>query len=155
VENAVTWIFDAVRLVSGGLAFFGIRAAYVVFFASSVLYFPVRTGFHLNPQPCEAWVTGSLALYSLTNVPHILLFTVFFVMSSAQLSGRWRLAFAAAATLAMGVFVELGEGLTATGHCRLRDLIPDSAGALIGAALVIGWERIRIGRPRIGAMRGW
>jgi hypothetical protein len=43
----------------------------------------------------------------------------------------------------MGVLVELAEGATGRGHCRLRDLIPDFAGAMLGAAALITWRRIR------------
>lgn len=32
----------------------------------------------------------------------------------------------------MGMLVELSQGVTAHGNCRMRDLIPDSAGALLG-----------------------
>jgi hypothetical protein len=46
-------------------------------------------------------------------------------------------------TLAMGALVELAEGITGRGHCRLRDLIPDSAGALAGAAFVLLADRVR------------
>jgi VanZ family protein len=53
---------------------------------------------------------------------------------------------AALITMTMGALVEIAEGVTGKGHCRSRDLIPDAAGALIGAVIVLlliklGWKR--------------
>lgn len=48
-------------------------------------------------------------------------------------------------TLAMGALVEAAEGMTGEGNCRLRDLVPDLAGALIGALAVYGWAKIKTG----------
>jgi hypothetical protein len=47
------------------------------------------------------------------------------------------------ATLAMGALVEIGEGVSGRDTCRLRDLVPDSAGALLGAAIVFVWNGAR------------
>jgi hypothetical protein len=41
----------------------------------------------------------------------------------------------------MGVFVELVEGATQTGHCRLRDLVPDTAAAALGTVIVLAFQR--------------
>ena len=41
-------------------------------------------------------------------------------------------------TLTVGALLELAQGLTGAGHCRLRDLLPDPAGALLGWALLVG-----------------
>ncbi len=58
-------------------------------------------------------------------------------------------AWAALATIAMGALVEVGQGVSGKGHCRLRDLIPDAAGVLLGSVLVLLWKRIPT-RPRPG-----
>jgi VanZ family protein len=86
-----------------------------------------------------------LAVFSLTNYAHIALFALFFFMTSAQLRMEtWStFAWAGLATLAMSVLVEAAEGITGTGHCRVRDLVPDSAGALLGAATLFLWNRVR------------
>jgi VanZ family protein len=86
-----------------------------------------------------------LAIHSLTNYAHIVLFALFFVMTSAQLRmANWSAyGWAALATIVMGALVEIGQGVTGKGHCRLRDLIPDTAGILIGSIIVLLWNRIR------------
>ena len=138
------WAFAAVRLVLGVLSLRGARWAYIAFVVLALFYFPAKAGFRLDPHPCELSFGLRLAVHSLTNYPHIALFAVFFVLSRAQLSAsKWRaLAGAAALTVAMGALVELAEGATGQGHCRLRDLIPDTAGALAGSVIVLLLQRI-------------
>jgi hypothetical protein len=123
----------------------GVRWAYIAFIVMGLAYFPVKVGFHFAPRACELLVGPRLALFSLTNYPHIVHFALFFVISSAQfsdarLSARASFARAALATLAMGALVELAEGVTGRGHCRLRDLIPDSAGIVVGVIAVLLWR---------------
>lgn len=66
-------------------------------------------------------------------------------MTSAQFDmWRWSgFAWAGVACIIMGLLVELAEGVSGKGHCRLRDLIPDSAGIVIGAVIVLLWTRLR------------
>jgi hypothetical protein len=61
-------------LVLAVLSLRGARWAYIVFVLLGVLYFPARVGFRLDPQPCELAFNASLAIYSLTNYAHIVLF---------------------------------------------------------------------------------
>ena len=138
-----------VYVVLGILSLRGIRWAYFTFVLLGLLYFPVTVGFRFNPQPCELTPGIQLALHSLTNYAHIVLFGLFFVMTSAQLRmSSWSgYAWAAIATIGMGALVEIGQGVTGKGHCRLRDLIPDTAGILIGSVVVLLWNKIRR-RPR-------
>src|SRR6266498_2729362 len=87
-----------------------------------------------------------LRFFSLTNYKHIALFAIFFLMTSAQVHGgrpRTQLLVASGAVLAMGVYVELAEGLTGQGHCRLRDLVQDMAGAVVGATLLLMLRKLR------------
>ncbi|MDQ3919483.1 MAG: VanZ family protein [Acidobacteriota bacterium] len=125
-----------------------LRWAYAAVVVLGLLYFPWSVGFRLNPQPCELAFDLPLAVFSLTNYAHVVLFALFFLMTSTQFRtlDRSTFAWAALATLVMGALVEIAEGVTGKGHCRLRDLIPDSAGALIGAAVLLLWIRIR---PRL------
>lgn len=123
------------------LALRGFRWAYAGFLVSALLYFPAHVGFNLHPRPCELLVDARLAAFSLTNFPHIILFALFFIVSAVHAfadgsATKSALIFAAIATLAMGVLLELAEGATGSGHCRLRDLIPDSVGLLLGALAV-------------------
>jgi len=132
-------------LVLAVLSLRGKRWAYVAFVVLGLLYFPAQVGFRLDPHPCELAFNWSLAVFSLTNYAHIVLFALFFVMTRAQLRVRgWsRFAWAALATIVMGVLVEVAEGVTGKGHCRVRDLVPDGAGALLGQGLVFLWHGVR------------
>jgi len=136
-------------LMLGILSLRGVRWAYVTFVLLGLLYFPVSVGFRLNPQPCTLIPSIPLAIHSLTNYRHIVLFVLFFLMTSAQFRmSNWRgYAWAAVACLAMGLLVELAQGISGTGHCRMRDLIPDAAGIVLGAGIVFLWNTVR-GKPR-------
>ena len=137
-------------LVLGILSFRGVRWAYVTFVILGLLYFPASVGFKINPQPCELIPNMALAIYSFGNYQHIVLFVLFFLMTSAQFRmSQWSgYAWAAAACIAMGILVEVAEGISGVHHCRLRDLIPDAAGIVIGAGIVFLWHRMR-GRPQV------
>ena len=141
------WIFAFLRLAFGLLALRGVRWAYVAFVVLGLFYFPAKVGFRLAPRPCQLAFDIPLAIHSLSNFAHIILFSVFFVMTSAQfrVSNRRAFAWSAAATVAMGALVEDAQGVTGEGNCRLRDLIPDSVGVLIGSIIVLllkraGWR---------------
>ena len=135
----------SVFLVLGVLSLRGVRRAYITFVLLGLFYFPASVGFKFDPHPCELTFGLSLAVHSLTNYAHILLFALFFLMTSAQLRmSDWRaFAWAALATFVMGGLVELAQGLTGKGHCRVRDLIPDAAGILLGSVVILLWNRIR------------
>jgi hypothetical protein len=130
------------RVLLAVLSLRGVRWAYVSFIVLGLAYFPMRVGFRFAPHACQLTFDARLAMFSLTNYPHIVLFGLFFMMSTVHFGGRrWAdrsaIARAAVVTLIMGVLVELAEGVTGKGNCRLRDLIPDSAGILLGATLMI------------------
>ncbi len=136
-------------LILGTLAFRGARWAYFTFVSLGVLFFPARVGFHFQPKPCECQLSVPLALFSLTNYKHIVLFTIFFLMTSVQWrdrSSKTQFLIASVAVLAMGIYVELAQAITGQGHCRLRDLMPDLAGAVVGAALLVVVRKLRPGR---------
>ena len=132
-------------LVLGILSLRGMRWAYVTFVLLGLLYFPASVGFRLNPQPCELVPNLSLAVHSLTNYGHIVLFVLFFLMTSAQFRmSQWSgYAWAAVACIAMRILVEVAEGVSGIHHCRLRDLIPDAAGVVLGAGIVFLWTGMR------------
>ena len=132
-------------LALGILSLRRVRWAYITFVLLGLLYFPASVGFRLNPQPCELTLNIPLAIFSLTNYAHIVLFVLFFIMTSAQFHmDHWpAFAWAVLAAIVMGALVELAEGIAGIHHCRLRDLIPDAAGIVIGAGIVFLWTRIR------------
>ena len=126
-------------------ALFGVRWAYVLYILLGLSYFPVRVGFRFDPHPCEFIPTVSDAFLSLTNYGHIVRFALFFAMSTAQVKRGLRpttpgFAFASVMGLTLGILVEVAEGVTGRGNCRLRDLIPDSVGMVIGALGVALWD---------------
>jgi hypothetical protein len=140
-------------LACGLLAFRGIRWAYVSYIALGLLYFPASVGFELHPRACQLGLSWELAWFSLRNWAHIMLFAIFYLMTMAQFrvrSGR-AFAWAFAIVLAMGAAVEIAEGVTGSRNCRLRDLVPDAAGGLIGMAVV----RLYRGhnQPKVPAVR--
>jgi VanZ like protein len=114
-----------------------------------LLYFPIKSGFRFAVPPCQLSFDLPLAIYSLRNFPHIVLFAIGFVLTAAQFRlSKWRdFLLAAALMVTFGALVELLEGFTRTGNCRLRDLIPDTVGAFIGALVVLTLYRIGW-RPR-------
>lgn len=143
------WLLAFLRLVLGLLALRGVRWAYVAFVALGLLYFPAKVGFRVDPRPCQLAFDIPLALHSLTNYAHVVLFALLFVMTSAQFrrSNRAAFAWSAAATIVMGALVELAQGVTGEGNCRLRDMIPDTAGVLVGFIIVLLLKRMGW-RPR-------
>jgi hypothetical protein len=150
------WLLFLGFLALGVLSLRGMRWAYVAFVTLGLLYFPAKAGFQLNPRPCQLTFDTPLAIHSLTNYGHIVLFAVFFIMSSAQFRmSNWSpLAWAGLAAIVMGALVELAQGVTGAGNCRLRDLIPDAVGILIGATIV--WLLIKRGwRPQPTWALGW
>jgi hypothetical protein len=139
-------IATLLRALLALLALRGLRWAYVAFIVLGIAYFPARTGFRLHPHACEVAFGPRLAAHSLTNFAHIALFALFFVFSCFHFAARRPVpphivVRATAITLAMGAMVEAAEGLTGAGNCRLRDLIPDSAGILLGVAAIVGLRR--------------
>ena len=121
------------------------RVAFVAFVTAGVASFAFRAGWPaapLTPTRCEGLVGVALAMHSFRNTPHIILFGLCFLLARAQFapapllraspSNRRAGVSALAVTIVVGALVEVAEGVTGSGHCRLRDLLPDTAGALLG-----------------------
>lgn len=138
------WLLSFVRILLGVLSLRGVRWAYVAFLVLGLLYFPARAGFRLDPHPCELTFDIPLAVHSLTNYAHVVLFALCFVLTRAQFRvPNWpAFAWSAAITLGIGALVEIAEGATGQGHCRSRDLIPDAVGALAGSVIALLLNRI-------------
>src|SRR5882762_7533533 len=131
------------------IALRGKRWAYLAFVLLGLLYFPAQTHFRVHVPKCEQLLpTLQLLVPLLHNYAYIALFAGFYWMSWVQFGrsdarGIWALV----ATLLVAALVELAEGMTGGGrgqvHCRVRDLVPDVAGA-VGAALLLAiWSRLR------------
>lgn len=121
------------------------RAAYALFVVYGLLYFPLKSGgYRAQGLSCEWTFDLALAIHSLTNVKHIVLLGIFFLLTYAQLPNvRHAMLWSMAACIAMGLLVELSQGATGHGHCRMRDLIPDTAGTLAGALVVAAVKKLR------------
>jgi len=145
----------AVRIGVGVLALLalialrGKRWAYLTFVLLGLLYFPAQTHFRVHAPKCEQLLpTLHLLVPLLHDYAYIALFAGFYWMSWVQFGrsdgrGVWALV----ATLLVAALVEIAEGMTGGGrgqvHCRVRDLVPDAAGA-VGAALLLAiWSRLR------------
>jgi hypothetical protein len=128
------------------LSLLGKKWAYIATIILGILFFPARVGFHFDIKPCEFSFNLPLAIYSLTNYKHIVLFAVFFIMTRRNIrTNGWKgFGWAALATLLFGIIVELGEGVTGDGHCRIRDLVPDVAGVLLGQLIFFFWNSINM-----------
>ncbi len=124
------------------IALRGKRWAYLAFVLLGLLYFPAQTHFRVHAPKCEQILpTLQLLVPLLHNYAYIALFAGFYWLSWVQFGrsdarGVWALV----ATLLVAALVELAEGMTGGGrgqvHCRVRDLVPDAAGA-VGAALLL------------------
>src|SRR5437773_7488956 len=160
----------AVRVGAGVLALLAIialrgkRWAYFGFVVLGLLYYPAQTHFRVHAPKCELLLpTLHLIVPLLHNYAYIALFAGFYWMSWVQLvrlhaRGVWALV----ATLLVAALVEIAEGMTGGGrgqvHCRVREPVPDAAGA-VGAALLLAiWSRrrripayVRLVRPRPAA----
>src|SRR5437870_13156861 len=142
----------AVRIGAGVLALLalialrGKRWAYLTFVLLGLLYFPAQTHFRVHAPKCEQLLpTLHLLVPLLHNYAYIALFAGFYWMSWVQFGksdarGVWALV----ATLLVAALVEIAEGMTGggRGHCRVRDLVPDAAGALGAAPPLAGWARL-------------
>jgi len=114
------------------------RWAYAAYMLVAVARIPARTGFQMYALACDTRLTLHNAQLSMTKVPHVVLFGFFFLLTALQFDhiGRRMLAWSFVATVGLGLLVEIEEGATRTGNCRLTDVLPDAAGALIGMALI-------------------
>jgi len=114
------------------------RWAYAAYMLVAVAQIPARTGFRLRAPACDTRLTLHNAQLSMTKVPHIVLFGFFFLLTALQFDhvDRRMVGWSLIATVALGLLVELEEGATRTGNCRLTDVLPDIVGGLIAMALV-------------------
>ena len=117
----------------------GARWAYVGFVILGLLYFPATMGFRVEPRACYLAVDLPLAIQSLSNYGHIVIYCLFFLMTTRQFrSSGWRSwGWALGLTTAMGIAVEITEGLSGHHHCKAIDLIPNFIGTLLGLTVVV------------------
>src|SRR5215218_6975241 len=124
------------------------RWLYAAYMIVAIARIPARTGFRFVHAACDLQLTLANAALSLTKLPHLVLFGIFFILTAVQFSrvDRTAIVWSILATMVLGALVELEEGATRTGNCRMTDVLPDLAGALIGTGLVM---LVVMGRRRI------
>ena len=130
------------------------RWLYATYMIVAVTRIPARTKFHLVAPVCDTRLTLKNASLSMTKVPHMVLFGLFALVTAAQFNrlDRRTIYWSLAATAALGLIVELEEGTTRTGNCRITDVMPDIVGALamlVPLAVVIA--AVRAARPNLGS----
>ena len=130
------------------------RWLYATYMIVAVTRIPARTKFHLVAPVCDTRLTLENASRSMTKVPHMVLFGLFALVTAAQFNrlDRRTIFWSLAATAALGLIVELEEGTTRTGNCRITDVMPDIVGALamlVPLAVVIA--AVRAARPNLGS----
>jgi len=113
--------------------------SYTLVVIVGVLRIPALAHFRLYAPLCDFRMAWDNSRLSLTKVPHFVLFGAFFLFTLWQFDrlDRRSLSWSLAATLALGILVELEEGATRTGNCRLADLLPDVGGAVIAMAFLL------------------
>jgi hypothetical protein len=104
----------------------------------AVTRIPARTGFRLASPTCDTALTVENLALSLTKWPHVVLFGAFALITLIQFErvDRRSLTWTVAATAMFSFVIELQQGATRTGNCRLTDLAPNLFGALIVTALI-------------------
>ena len=114
------------------------RWVYGLYMLFAITRIPARTGFHLVSPACDTRLTLSNAGLSLTKIPHVVLFGFFCLITAIQFDriDRRALAWSMLATGALGLLVELEEGATRTGNCRITDVLPDLLGAVVVVTLL-------------------
>ena len=121
------------------------RWLYGAYMLVAVGRIPARVHFRLVAPHCDTRLTLTNARLSMTKVPHMVLFAVFFLLTLLQFDRlnprafRWSLL----TTAALGLLVELEEGASRTGNCRMTDVLPDITGAVLVGAVLFGLFALR------------
>src|SRR5215204_2047277 len=131
------------------------RWAYAAYMLVGVMTIPARTHFQFYPLRCDARLTAGNISASLSKGPHIVLFGLFFLLTAAQFNriDRTSMTWSLAATVGLGLLIEIEEGLTRTGNCRYTDVLPDMLGGLIVLAVVMAATML-LRRSRAGRFIG-
>jgi hypothetical protein len=126
------------------IALRGKRWAYLAFVVLGLLYFPAQTHFRVHAPKCQQVIpTMNVVVLSLQRYALIALFAGFCWMSWVQLrQSKARFVWAVLATVLVGALVEIAEGMTGRGLCRVRDLVPAAAGAVVAALVLELWSRL-------------
>lgn len=129
------------------------RWLYAAYMVAAVLRIPARVRFHLVAPRCDTRLTLENVSLSMTKLPHMVLFAVFFILTLLQFDRFNLRAFSRSlvATASLGLLVELEEGASRTGTCRLTDVLPDVGGAAVASAILLAMFTVRRSLLRLQA----
>ena len=121
------------------------RWIYGAYMLVAVLRIPARVHLRFVAPRCDTRLTLQNASLSMTKVPHMVLFALFFTLTLLQFDRVSVRAFSWSfvATATLGLLVELQEGATRTGNCRLTDVLPDIAGAAMAGSILLALFLLR------------
>ncbi len=100
----------------------------------ALVYEPVRSGFTFSDQQCDLTANSGNVQSAFFNLRHIISYGLLCLVAAAAFR-QYRLLTVAAGVFLFSVFLEIEQSFFSTGHCRLRDLIPNLVG--IGAVIII------------------
>lgn len=121
-----------------------LRAAFVTLAVLSLSITPLQSKFQRADKTCEVRPQLDMLLPSLLNLRHLLAFSV--LAALASLSFRRRPALTAwLVVLFLSALIELEQLYLTSGHCRVRDLLPNIVAATLGVCIAHG---IRVARQR-------
>ena len=95
---------------------------------------PFRSGFTFDTQSCEVLADWERTKSAVFNARHIISYGILCLVASATLRKN-KVVMAVLGTFVFSAFLELEQSFFITGHCRLRDLIPNVLGIGLAAGM--------------------
>ena len=108
----------------------------------AVAFEPVRAGLVFENQGCDWSVDQGRLADALFNPRHLISYGLF-VLLAAVAFPKARLLAISAAVLIFSALLEVEQSFLATGHCRLRDMVPNVIGIAVAATAIFIVRRLR------------
>jgi VanZ family protein len=112
------------------------------------VYTPLDSRLQLGAKSCDLSMNRELVGNAILNARHLVSYSVLFVLA-ALVFRRRALVKAGAFVLLVSMAVEIEQAYFTSGHCRLRDLIPNTLAIAIASAsfhAVVALRRFRKSR---------
>jgi glycopeptide antibiotics resistance protein len=114
-----------------------VRLLFAVMAIAALVYTPATIGFVTRPAlQCELVSSAELWLFGLTNVRHLVTYSILAAVA-VWAFGTHSLWLAAAVALTITAGVELTQAIFADGHCRVRDMLPNTVGVAVGVGFAL------------------
>lgn len=114
-----------------------LRAGFAMAAALVLAVTPIASHFQRADKTCEFMPQADLLLTSLMNLRHLLAFSVLAALASLSLQRRPALT-AWLLVLALSASIEVEQLYLVSGHCRIRDLLPNVVAATLGVSIAHG-----------------